>query len=42
MTADNVINNFGTGGADGIAYSFGDDATYSARMLPMAPAASSV
>jgi hypothetical protein len=29
MTADNVINNFGTGGADGIAYSFGDDATYS-------------
>jgi len=28
MTADQVINTYGTGGADGIAYSFGDDATY--------------
>ncbi len=26
MTADTPINTFGTGGADGIAYSFGDDA----------------
>ncbi len=32
MTADNVINTFGTGGADGIAYSFGDDATYSSAI----------
>ncbi len=27
ITADTPINNYGTGGADGIAYSFGDDAT---------------
>lgn len=32
MTADNPINNFGTGGADGMAYSFGDDANYSASI----------
>lgn len=32
MTADNIINTFGTGGADGIAYSFGDDATYSSSI----------
>ncbi len=31
MTADQPINNFGTGGADGIAYSFGNDA------LPASP-----
>lgn len=29
MTADQPINTFGTGGADGIAYSFGPDANYS-------------
>lgn len=29
MTADTPINAFGTGGADGIAYSFGPDANYS-------------
>lgn len=29
MTADQPINVFGTGGADGIAYSFGPDANYS-------------
>lgn len=28
MTVDLPINTFGTGGADGIAYSFGDDALY--------------
>ncbi|MGQ3133289.1 MAG: PKD domain-containing protein [Flavobacteriales bacterium] len=28
LTADNPINTFGTGGADGIAYSFGDDANF--------------
>lgn len=28
LTADQPQNNFGTGGADGIAYSFGDDADY--------------
>lgn len=27
LTADLPINNYGTGGADGMAYSFGDDAT---------------
>lgn len=27
MTADQPINNYGTGGADGISYSFGDDVT---------------
>ncbi len=32
MTADNVINNFGTGGADGMAYSFGDDANYASSI----------
>jgi hypothetical protein len=32
MSADNPINNFGTGGADGMAYSFGDDANYSASV----------
>jgi len=31
MTADQPINNFGTGGADGIAYSFGNDAIPSAN-----------
>jgi hypothetical protein len=31
LTADMPINNYGTGGADGIAYSFGDDA------LPSSP-----
>ena len=31
LTADMPINNYGTGGADGIAYSFGDDATESAN-----------
>lgn len=29
ITADQVLDNFGTGGADGIAYSFGSDADYS-------------
>lgn len=28
LTADNPINTYGTGGADGIAYSFGDDANF--------------
>lgn len=28
LTTDQPINNFGTGGGDGIAYSFGDDAVY--------------
>ncbi len=32
MSADNPINNFGTGGADGMTYSFGDDANYSASI----------
>jgi hypothetical protein len=31
MTADTPINTYGTGGADGIAYSFGDDATPAAN-----------
>jgi hypothetical protein len=31
MTADQPINTFGTGGADGITYSFGDDATPAAN-----------
>lgn len=31
MTADTPINTWGTGGADGIAYSFGDDATPTAN-----------
>lgn len=31
MTADQVINTWGTGGADGIAYSFGDDAISTAN-----------
>lgn len=29
LTADQPVNNFGTGGADGIAWSFGDDANFS-------------
>lgn len=32
LTADEVINTFGTGGADGLAWSFGDDADYSASI----------
>ncbi len=28
LTADQMINNYGTGGADGIAYSFGDDVAH--------------
>lgn len=31
MTADTPINTYGTGGADGIAYSFGDDAASTAN-----------
>jgi len=30
LTADTPLNNFGTGGGDGLAYSFGDDANYNA------------
>lgn len=33
MTADQPITPFGTGGADGLSYSFGDDAVYSAGNL---------
>ena len=32
LTADQVINNYGTGGADGLAWSFGDDADYSTAL----------
>jgi len=34
MTADTPINTFGTGGADGIGYSYGDDNTYSTATDP--------
>ncbi len=33
LTADQPITPFGTGGADGLSYSFGDDAVYSAGNL---------
>ncbi|WP_162903165.1 hypothetical protein [Taibaiella koreensis] len=32
LTADQPINNFGTGGADGIAWSFGDDAGFTSSI----------